>query len=126
MRAQLAVTSAREQLRRDGEDLLSDARVLADRPALPRLLEDAAATAASSHSCTASAETTNVDVAALLQGDGALAQSGPPRGLGARSPPRCRSRASASWSRPRDGGPMIWGAAAPVPGTDGARGDAAG
>ncbi|HEX4050608.1 MAG TPA: ATP-binding protein [Steroidobacteraceae bacterium] len=47
IRAQLAVTSAREQLRRDGEDLLSNARDLAERPELTRLLAPPSAPAAS-------------------------------------------------------------------------------
>ena len=38
VRAQLAVATARELLRRAGEDALSDARVLAERPTLQRLL----------------------------------------------------------------------------------------
>ena len=37
-RVQLAAASARDQLRRIGEDTLSDARVLAERPTLQRLL----------------------------------------------------------------------------------------
>jgi hypothetical protein len=39
MRAQLAVTSARELMRRTGEDVLTDAHVLAERPTLQRLLQ---------------------------------------------------------------------------------------
>ncbi|MGC4027799.1 MAG: ATP-binding protein [Steroidobacteraceae bacterium] len=39
-RAQLAVTSARELLRRVGEDILTDAQVLAERPTLQRLLRE--------------------------------------------------------------------------------------
>ncbi len=46
VRAQLAVTSAREQLRRDGEDLLANARDLAERPELARLLSTTQATPA--------------------------------------------------------------------------------
>jgi sensor histidine kinase regulating citrate/malate metabolism len=42
VRAQLAVATARELLRRAGEDALSDARVLAERPTLQRLLESEA------------------------------------------------------------------------------------
>lgn len=40
VRTQLAVTSARELLRRVGEDVLTDAQVLAERPTLLRLLQD--------------------------------------------------------------------------------------
>ena len=66
---------ARELLRRAGEDALSDARVLAERPTLQRLLERRAI-AAWSHSCSRFSETTGADVAALMRGDTALAQSG--------------------------------------------------
>ena len=120
VRAQLAVTSAREQLRRDGEDLLSDARDLAERPALPRLLASPQ-NGGLEPFLRRFSETTNVDVAALMQGNVALAQSGP-----------SQSGPSVDWSEiataiqeqgerfvvaPKNGGPLIWGAATMVPGT---------
>jgi hypothetical protein len=42
MRVQLAATSARELMRRVGEDVLTDAQVLAERPTLLRLLQQQA------------------------------------------------------------------------------------
>jgi signal transduction histidine kinase len=115
VRAQLAVASGRELLRRAGEDALSDARVLAERPTLQRLLADGSSGLEPflQRFC----ETTGTDVAALVRDGTALAQSGP----------------TVDWSEivtaiqeqgerfviaPKNGGPLIWGAAALLPGSD--------
>ncbi|MGH8255782.1 MAG: ATP-binding protein [Steroidobacteraceae bacterium] len=115
VRAQLAVTSAREQLRRDGEDLLSDARDLAERPALPRLLSTPQ-NGGLEPFLRRFSETTNVDVAALMQGNVALAQSGP--GVNwTEIATALQEQGERFVVAPKDGGPLIWGAAATVPGT---------
>ncbi|HEY1588823.1 MAG TPA: hypothetical protein VGG00_03735, partial [Rhodanobacter sp.] len=115
VRAQLAVTSARELLRRDGEDLLSDARDLAERPALPRLLAEPQ-NGGLEPFLRRFSETTNVDVAALMQGNVALAQSGP--GVDwTEIATALQEQGERFVVAPKDGGPLIWGAAATVPGT---------
>jgi signal transduction histidine kinase len=115
VRAQLAVTSAREQLRRDGEDLLSDARDLAERPALPRLLATPQ-NAGLEPFLRRFSETTNVDVAALMQGNVALAQSGP--GVDwSEIATALQEQGERFVVAPKDGGALIWGAATTVPGT---------
>ena len=115
VRAQLAVTSAREQLRRDGEDLLTDARDLAERPALPRLLV-APQNGGLEPFLRRFSETTNVDVAALMQGNVALAQSGP-RVDWSEIATALQEQGERFVVAPKDGGPLIWGAAATIPGT---------
>ena len=116
VRAQLAVATARELLRRAGEDALSDARVLAERPTLQRLLESEPNSGVAPFLRRFS-ETTGTDVTALMRGDTALAQSGP-----AIDWPEIATALQEQGERfvvaPRDGGALIWGAAAPVPGTD--------
>ena len=115
VRAQLAVTSAREQLRRQGEDLLTNARVLADRPALPRLLETPA-NGGLEPFLRRFSETTNVDVAALLQGDKLLAQSGGDLDWGAVTT-ALQEQGERFLVAPKSGGPIILGAAVPISGT---------
>jgi signal transduction histidine kinase len=116
VRAQLAVATARELLRRAGEDSLSDARVLAERPTLQRLLESEPNSGLEPFLRRFS-ETTGTDVTALMRGDSALAQSGP-----AIDWPEIATALQEQGERfviaPKDGGALIWGAAAPVPGTD--------
>jgi len=115
VRAQLAVTSAREQLRRNGEDLLSDARDLAQRPALPRLLTNPQ-NGGLEPFLRRFSETTNVDVAALMQGNVALAQSGP--GVDwSEIATALQEQGERFVVAPGSGGPLIWGAATTVPGT---------
>jgi signal transduction histidine kinase/HAMP domain-containing protein len=116
VRAQLAVASGRELLRRVGEDALSDARVLAERPTLQRLLASEDSTGLEPF-LQRFAETTGTDIAAVLRGGILVAQSGPP----------------VEWSEittaigeqgerfvvaPKSGEALIWGAAASLPGTD--------
>lgn len=173
VRAQLAVTSAREQLRRDAEDLLSNARDLAERPELSRLLGGAppagapapvaapatgtgaavappaapagtAASAASSAALTPTAapasatatatatatlqigglraylgrfdEATNIDASALLRGSTLIARAGPPLDWPAITT-ALQEQGDRFVVAPASGGPLIWGAAAPVAGT---------
>ncbi|MFI4865947.1 MAG: ATP-binding protein [Steroidobacterales bacterium] len=115
VRAQLAVATARELLRRAGEDALSDARVLAERPTLQRLLESEPNSGLEPFLRRFS-ETTGTDVTALMRGDTALAQSGLPMDW-----PEIATALQEQGERfviaPKDGGALIWGAAAAVPGT---------
>jgi len=115
VRTQLAVTSARELLRRAAEDSLSDARVLAERPPLQRLL-DTESSGGLEPFLRRFNETTGTDVAGLLRGTTLLGQSG----------------SQVDWSQiatalaeqgerfvvaPKNGGDLIWGAAASLPGS---------
>jgi signal transduction histidine kinase len=115
VRAQLAVASGRELLRRVGEDALSDARVLAERPTLQRLVSGDA-NGGLEQFLQRFSQSTGTDVAAVMRDGVLLAQSGP----------------SLDWSEvatalveqgerfviaPKSGGALIWGAAAPLPGT---------
>jgi signal transduction histidine kinase len=115
VRAQLAVASARELLRRAGEDALSDARVLAERPTLQRLIDNEQNSGLEPFLRRFS-ETTATNVTALMRGETALAQSGP-----AMDWPEIATALQEQGERfviaPKDGGPLIWGAAAAVPGT---------
>jgi signal transduction histidine kinase len=116
VRAQLAVASGRELLRRGGEDALSDARVLAERPTLQRLV-GAEGSSGLEPFLQRFAESTGTDVAAVMRDDSVLAQSGP----------------AIEWSEvataiqeqgerfvvaPKSGASLIWGAAAPLPGSN--------
>ena len=116
VRAQLAVASGRELLRRVGEDALSDARVLAERPTLQRLIVSDGNSGLEPFLQRFS-ETTGTDVAAVMRDGSVLAQSGP----------------TVDWSEvatalqeqgerfviaPKSGASLIWGAAALLPGTD--------
>jgi len=116
VRAQLAVATARELLRRAGEDALSDARVLAERPTLQRLLATEPNSGLEPFLRRFS-ETTGADVTALMRGETALAQAGP-----AIDWPEVATALQEQGERfvlaPKDGGPLIWGAAAQVPATD--------
>src|ERR1017187_1144153 len=76
VRAQLAVATARELLRRAGEDALSDARVLAERPTLQRLLVSDGNSGLEPFLQRFS-QTTGTDVAAVMRDGSVLAQSGP-------------------------------------------------
>lgn len=115
VRAQLAVATARELLRRAGEDTLSDARVLAERPTLQRLIDNEQNSGLEPFLRRFS-ETTATNVTALMRGETALAQSGP-----AMDWPEIATALQEQGERfviaPKDGGPLIWGAAAAVPGT---------
>jgi signal transduction histidine kinase len=74
-RVQLAGAIAREDLRRMGEDALSTARILAERPALARLLSEARFEAVPPllrRFC----EADTIDACAVFEGDTLLAQAG--------------------------------------------------
>jgi signal transduction histidine kinase len=76
-RVQLAGAIAREDLRRMQEDAASAARVLAERPALQRLLNENRAEAIPPllrRFC----ETPTIDACAVFEGDQLVAQAGPP------------------------------------------------
>jgi signal transduction histidine kinase len=76
-RVQLAVTTAREDLRRIGEDAHATARALADRPTLQRLLAEGQSEALPPflhHWC----DVGNVDACAVMSGKTVLGVSGPP------------------------------------------------
>lgn len=115
VRAQLAVASGRELLRRVGEDALSDARILAERPTLQRLISDGSN--GLEPFLQRFTQTTGSDVVALLRGESVIAESS----------------AAVDWSEiataiqeqgerfliaPKNGSALIWGAAAPIPSTD--------
>lgn len=75
-RVQLAGAMAREDLRRNGEDALTAARALAERPTLQRLLSEGR-TDAISPLLRRSCEAANIDACALFTGTQLIAQSGP-------------------------------------------------
>jgi signal transduction histidine kinase len=75
-RVQLAGAIAREDLRRMGEDALSAARILAERPALVRLLAENR-TEAVPPLLKRFCETDAIDACAVFEGDTLVAQSGP-------------------------------------------------
>jgi len=75
-RVQLAATSAREELRRLGEDAHATARALADRPTLQRLLAQGQGEALPPF-LRRSCEAGGVDACAVLSGKTVLAVSGP-------------------------------------------------
>ena len=75
-RVQLAATTAREDLRRMGEDALATARALADRPTLQRLTAEGQSDALPPFLHRA-CEAGGVDGCAVLSGESALAVSGP-------------------------------------------------
>jgi signal transduction histidine kinase len=116
VRAQLAVATARELLRRAGEDALSDARVLAERPTLQRLLATEPNSGLEPFLRRFS-ETTATDVTALMRGDTALAQAGPAIDW-SEIATALQEQGERFVLAPKDGGALIWGAAAPVPATN--------
>jgi signal transduction histidine kinase len=116
VRAQLAVASGRELLRRVGEDTLGDARGLAERPTLQRLLSSEGSNGLEPF-LQRFTQTTGSDVVALLRDASVIAES----------------ESALDWSEvtaaiqeqgerfviaPKNGSPIILGAAALVPGTD--------
>jgi signal transduction histidine kinase len=116
VRAQLAVASGRELLRRAGEDALTDARVLAERPPLQRLIETQERDGLEAF-LARFAESSGVDVAALLRGNELLAQSGAP--LDWSEIERAEQEQGERFVlAPRSGSALVWGAAAPVAGGD--------
>ena len=116
VRAQLAAASGRELLRRAGEDVLTDARVLAERPPLQRLIDTEERDGLEAF-LRRFADSSGLAVAALLRGPELLAQSGP-----AVDWPEIERAEQEQGERfvlaPRNGGPVVWGAAAPLAGGD--------
>jgi signal transduction histidine kinase/HAMP domain-containing protein len=116
VRAQLAVATARELLRRAGEDSLSDARVLAERPTLQRLLESEPNSGLEPFLRRYS-DSTDTDVAAVIRGEAAIAQSGPEVNW-AQIATALQEQGERFLIAPKNGGPIIWGAAAAIPGSE--------
>jgi signal transduction histidine kinase len=116
VRAQLAVASGRELLRRVGEDALSDARVLAERPTLPRLLATQGNPGLEPF-LQRFGESTGTDVVAVMRDGSVLAQSGPTLDW-SEIGTALQEQGERFVVAPQNGGALIWGAAAPVPGTD--------
>src|SRR5256886_8065263 len=94
-RVQLAATTAREDLRRMGEDALAAARALAERPTLQRLTAEGQSDALPPFLRRA-CEASGMDACALLSGKTVIAVSGPgldwPRSEERRVGKECRSR----------------------------------
>ncbi|HEX4376391.1 MAG TPA: ATP-binding protein [Steroidobacteraceae bacterium] len=115
VRTQLAVATARELLRRAGEDALSNARVLAERPTLQRLAENPTSGGLEPFLQRYN-ESTGIDVSALLQDNTAIAQSGTAIDW-AEIATAIQEQGERFLLAPKQGGDIIWGAAALLPGT---------
>ncbi len=112
VRAQLAATTGRELLRRVGEDVLTDAQVLAERPTLLRLLQDHADDALRpfiARYCEASGN----DACALRAADGRIVSSGSPLSW-EQVVVANREQGERFLLAPRDGQPPWWGSAVRV------------
>jgi signal transduction histidine kinase len=120
VRAQLAVASGRELLRRVGEDALSDARVLAERPTLQRLLVSDANSGLEQFLQRFS-QSTGTDVAAVMRDGSLLAQSGPEVDW-SEVATALQEQGERFVIAPKSGASLIWGAAAALPGTGTAAG----
>jgi signal transduction histidine kinase len=116
VRAELAVASARELLRRAGEDALSDARVLAERPTLQRLIATVG-NGGLEPFLQRFSESTGTDVAALIRNGAVLAQTGPSVDW-AEIDTALQEQGERFVVAPEGGGSLIWGAYTSVPGTD--------
>ena len=114
-RAQLAAAAARDQLRRIGEDTLSDARVLAERPTLQRLLGGGDDTQGLAFFLRRFCDSSRNDACAIFGPAGPIATT----------------RSAIDWEQietaareqgerfilaPADGGALIWGAVAGIGG----------
>lgn len=112
-RAQLAGSAARELLRRVGEDTLSDARVLADRPTLQRML-GSGEVAGLEFFLRRFCESARADVCGVLENDTVVASVGPNVTW-----PDVSTAITEQGERfliaPRDGSAPIWGAAVTMP-----------
>ncbi len=111
-RAEFAVSSAREALRRVGEDRLADARVLAERPTLRRLLAENDLRGLEGF-LRRYCDTSRAEVCAVLGPGGPVLTAGPavPWDALVRALAEQGERFSLA---PRAGGPVLFGAAAPV------------
>lgn len=115
VRAQLAVASGREVLRRVGEDALSDARELAERPTLQRLISDGSN--GLEPFLQRFKQTTGSEIVALLRGGSVLAESSSAVDWSEIST-AIQEQGERFLLAPKDGSALIWGAVAPVPSTD--------
>jgi signal transduction histidine kinase len=115
-RAELAAASARDLLRRIGEDTLSDARVLAERPTLQRLLGTREDTAGLELFLQRICDSSRNDACAIVGRAGPLSAVGP-----AVAWDQVEAATAAQGERfilaPRDGSAPVWGAAVPVTGS---------
>ena len=111
VRAQLAVATARELLRRIGEDALSDARVLAERPTLQRLIGDGSS--GLEPFLQRFTQTTGSDVVALMRDRSIIAESSVSVDW-AEVSTAIQEQGERFLIAPKSGGPLIWGAAAPL------------
>jgi signal transduction histidine kinase/HAMP domain-containing protein len=119
VRAQLAVSSARELLRRADEDALADARALAQQPTLQRLLtdgDDAAVPPVLQRYCASSRN----DVCAVRRGERLLLAGGSDAPW-AEVNTAIDEQGERFWLAPKSGSVPLWGATAQVAGAADAR-----
>ena len=112
-RAELAVSAARDYLRRTGEDALNAARALAERPALPRMAQDPQERRSLEYLLQGFCAGNRLSACALLAPDGTFIAGG------ARADWAAIRRARAEQGErlalaPRDGSTPLLGAAAPL------------
>ncbi len=118
-RVQLAAASSREALRRMGEDVLSDARVLAERPTLQRLLTTSEPPEAIEFFLRRYCESSGSDVCGVVGPNGLVAAVGTTVDWGEIATAN-DEQGDRFLLAPRTGSAPIWGASAavlPVPGT---------
>ncbi|HEX9139448.1 MAG TPA: ATP-binding protein, partial [Steroidobacteraceae bacterium] len=115
VQAQLAVTSARELLRRADEDALADARGLAQQPTLQRLLTDGTDDTAAPVLQRYCASSRN-DVCAVRRGERLLLAGGTDVPW-AEVNTAIDEQGERFWLAPKNGSVPLWGATAPVAGT---------
>lgn len=118
-RAELAVSSARDFLRRASEDALNAARVLADRPTLPRIAGDAAGRRSLEYFLKTYCASNRLSACALATPDGAVMAAGLPADW--TEILRARAEQGERFAlAPRSGATPLIGAAARVAGLPGA------
>jgi signal transduction histidine kinase len=118
-RAELAVSAARDYLRRSGEEALNAARALAERPALPRLAPDAQERRSLEYLLQGFCAANRLSACALLTPDGTLIAGG--LGVDWAAVRRARAEQGERYAlAPRDGSAPLLGAAAPLAGLPGA------
>ncbi len=118
-RAELAVSSARDFLRRAGEDAFNAARVLADRPTLPRIASDAASQRSLEYFLKNFCSSNRQSACALALPDGAIVAAGPT--LDWTEVLRARAEQGERFAlAPRSGATPLLGAAASVAALPGA------
>ncbi|MFO1408847.1 MAG: ATP-binding protein [Steroidobacteraceae bacterium] len=118
-RAELAVSAARDYLRRSGEEALNAARELADRPALPRMALEAQERRSLEYLLQGFCAGNHLGACALRVPDGTLVAGG--RGVDWEAVRRARAEQGERYAlAPRDGSAPLLGAAAPLPALPGA------